>query len=375
MRIAILTPFYPYRGGIAQFSDRFYQELIKENEVKVFSYCTLYPSFLFPGTTQFVPKPIPDPKYPSERLLSSINPLTFGTTAKEINKYSPDVLFIAYWMPYVALALSGVCSKLDERIKIIGLVHNAIPHEKSILNKPLAMRFFKKCNAFICMSTSVEEDLKRLNLSMPILTLEHPIYDHYGERSDRQIAQKKLGLARNRKTLLFFGLIRAYKGLDLLISAMNKLDSSYQLIIAGEAYSDFRSYQELIDLSKNKENIKVWNQYISDQEVSLFFSAADVLILPYRSATQSGVVAVAYQLETPIIATDVGALGTAVKKGKTGIVIEGADSDLIAKGIKTFFDSKDQEFYLDNIKKERVRLSWSNYTKSVELFISKLSGN
>lgn len=374
MKLALLTPFYPYRGGIAQFSDRLYQELEKENEVKVFSYSTLYPKILFPGKTQYVPNPIEREDMPSSRILSSINPFTHARTAKAINEYAPDVLIVAYWMPFMAIALSRVCKKLNKGIKVIGLVHNALPHERSWFDKTLAMRFFRECNGFITMSEGVATNLKTLGLSVPTLALEHPIYDHYPAMIDKTVAQEELGLKKDKKTLLFFGLIRSYKGLDLLIGAMNLLDDSYQLVIAGECYGSFSSYQQLICLSKNSENIKVLEHYIPDEMVSTLFSASDVLVLPYRSATQSGVVAVAYQMETPMVATNVGALGSAVRDSGTGVVVDEVSAKELARGIKAFFDEEESTHpkYMEQLRKEKERLSWFSFANSLRLFISNL---
>lgn len=373
MKIALLTPFYPYRGGIAQFSDRLYQQLATTDEVKVFSYSTLYPKLLFPGKTQYVPNPIEREDLPSTRLLSSINFLSHNRTARAINEYAPDVLLVAYWMPFMAVALSRVCKRLNKDIKIVGLVHNALPHEKSWFDKSLAMRFFKQCNGFVTMSQSVCDKLQALGLDAPKLALEHPIYDHYPQAVDKHEAIRQLGLNENKKTLLFFGLIRSYKGLDLLISAMNALDDSYQLIVAGECYDSFSSYQQLIDLSKNKDNFKVLEHYIPDEMVSVLFSASDVLVLPYRSATQSGVVAVAYQLETPMIATNVGALGSVVRDSKTGIVVDEVSAKSIAEGIEAFFADTDYKTkYAEALASEKARLSWSSFANSVKPFISQL---
>lgn len=373
MKIALLTPFYPYRGGIAQFSDRLYTELVKGDEVKVFSYSTLYPKLLFPGKTQYVPNPIERAEFPSERVLSSIDLASHTRTAKAINSYAPDILIVAYWMPFMAVALSRVCKKLNKNIKIVGLVHNAMPHERSWFDKPLAMMFFKQCDAFVTMSEGVQLKLQSLGLQVPILALEHPIYDHYPAKIDQSLALSQLGLKTGKKTLLFFGLIRSYKGLDILIEAMGLLDDSYQLIIAGECYGPFSSYEQLIDLSKNKSNIKVLEHYIPDEMVSTLFSASDVLVLPYRSATQSGVIAVAYQLETPMIATNVGSLGSTVADSATGVVVSDVNAEAVAKGIETFFADEDYKTrYIQQLAKEKARLSWSSFTNAVKPFISNL---
>ncbi|MDU1891013.1 MAG: glycosyltransferase [Dysgonomonas sp.] len=372
MKIAILSPFYPYRGGLAQLNARLYTELAKRNEVKAFTFTTLYPNFLFPGKTQYVAEGDSATKIDAQRILNSINPFTYIKTARYINKYNPDVLIIPYWMSFLAPAFGSVCLFLNKKIKIVSLVHNAIPHERTIIDKPLAKFFFNRCDAFIVMSEPVKKDLLLLKKNANILLQPHPIYDHYGERIDRQEACRLLKIKEDKKNLLFFGLIRDYKGLDLLIDAFGKLDDSYQLIIAGESYGSFDKYNAQISLSPLKDNIAVFEQYIPDEMVTTLFSAADMLVLPYRSATQSGVVALAYQLELPMIATNVGALGSTIKESETGLVIDNVDAKDIANAIKEYFGDSKLELYKENLKKEKTRLSWNNFIHSIESFLSQL---
>lgn len=371
MRIAILSPFYPYRGGLAQLNARLYTELSKRNEVKAFTFTTLYPDFLFPGKTQYLTEGDTATVIHSDRVLNSINPFTYIRTAGHINKYAPDLLIIPYWMSFLAPAFGSVCRFLKKKTKVVSLVHNAIPHERRFVDKSFARFFFNRCDAFIVMSDPVQRDLLSLKKDARILLQPHPIYDQYAERIDKVAACENLGIKDNKKNLLFFGLIRDYKGLDVLIQAMGMLDNSYQLIIAGESYGSFDKYTELINQSPLKENIVVFEQYIPDEMVSTLFSAADVLVLPYKSATQSGVVALAYQMELPMIATNVGALGSTVKESNTGMVVSDPTPDDIAKGITEFFSS-DTGFYKDSLKREKKRLSWDNFTRSIESFFSAL---
>ncbi|NDV94647.1 glycosyltransferase [Dysgonomonas sp. 521] len=372
MRIAILSPFHPYRGGIAQFSEQLSIELMRQNEVQVFSFTKMYPDFLFPGKTQYVPEG-ESSDIDVNRILNSINPFSYIQTAKEINRYKPDVVVIAYWMSFMVPAFSSVCLLLDKKIKIIALIHNAIPHEKRVIDKPLAKFFFNRCDGFIVLSEPVREDLLSLKKDAKVILHPHPIYNHYGEPIDRNTACENLGIREDKKNLLFFGLIREYKGLDILIEAMKSLDDSYQLIIAGESYDGFSKYSEQIEKLPYKENVSVHEQYIPDKMVSTFFSAADVLVLPYRSATQSGVVTIAYQMETPMIATNVGALGTSVETSQTGLVVASVSAEDISNGIKKFFSENGQiNIYKENLKKEKDLLSWSNFVKSVNPFLSSL---
>ncbi|MFV0420426.1 MAG: glycosyltransferase [Dysgonomonas sp.] len=372
MKIAILSPFYPYRGGLAQLNARLYTELSKRNEVKAFTFTTLYPDFLFPGKTQYVTEGDSATVIDSERVLSSVNPFTYIRTAKRINKYDPDILIIPYWMSFMAPAYGTVCRFLNKKIKIVSLVHNAISHERTLIEKPLAKYFFNRCDAFIVMSEPVKEDLLLLKKDANIRLQPHPIYDHYAERTDKESACRRLGIKADKKNLLFFGLIRDYKGLDILIEAMSELDGSYQLIVSGESYGSFGKYTELINNSPLKDNIVVFEQYIPDEMVTTLFSAADVLVLPYRSATQSGVVALAYQMQLPMVATNVGALGSTIEDSGTGLVVSSVSSSDIAQGIKDFFNSDNITSYKENLIKEKKRLSWDNFTCSIESFMTQL---
>lgn len=373
MKIAILSPFYPYRGGLAQLNARLYTELGKRNEVKAFSFTTLYPNFLFPGKTQYVSEDDVVTVVENERVLNTVNPFSYIKTAKAINKFSPDILIIPYWMSFMAPAYGTVCRFLNKKTKVVSLVHNAIPHERTLIDKPLARYFFNGCDAFIVMSEPVEKDLLSLRKNAKVLLQPHPIYDHYAERIERSSACDKLRIKKDKKNLLFFGLIRDYKGLDALIESMNLLDDSYQLIIAGESYGSFERYNKLIDQSIRKDNIAVFEQYIPDEMVSVLFSAADVLVLPYRSATQSGVIGIAYQLELPMIATNVGALGSTVQEAETGLVIPSATAEYLSEGIKAFFANDEQiGIYKNNTVKEKSRLSWDNFAVSIEKFFKKL---
>ncbi|MEN9918895.1 MAG: hypothetical protein RL662_1331 [Bacteroidota bacterium] len=373
MRVAILSPFYPFRGGLAQLNARLYTQLLKVNTVKAFTFTTLYPSFLFPGKTQFVADDDNPLIIDSQRVLSSVNPISYIRTARQIDKYAPDILIIPYWMSFLAPAFGVVARLVNKKIKIVALVHNAIPHEKRFFDKAFARFFFNRCHGFIVMSDLVRQDVLALKPNAQILFAPHPIYDQYKERIDKTEACEKLGIDTEKRTLLFFGLIREYKGLDILIEGISILDDSYQLIIAGECYGDFSKYQQLIDASPQSANIKVFEQYIPDDMVTVLFSAADLLVLPYRSATQSGVVALAYQLELPMVATNVGALGETVLTSNAGIVVPQVDAESIAIGIQNYFeDTGNQALYKENIQSEKKRLSWSTLGQSLQHFFEGL---
>lgn len=370
MKIAILSPFYPYRGGIAQFSAMLYTTLEKDGHtVKAFNFKRLYPNFLFPGKTQYVEEGDKAIPIPSEQLLDSINPFSYGKTVKAIKAFQPDVLIIAYWMSFFVPGYAHIAHRMKKHCKVITLIHNAIPHEPRFFDKPLASILFKQSDDFIVMSKTVEEDLLKLRPDAQYIYNPHPLYNHFGKKIPKEEALRKLNLPINKKTLLFFGLIREYKGLDLLIEAMGDLDDSYQLIIAGENYGSFDKYQTLIDRSKAGDRIYVHNRYIGDEEIPLFFSAADALVLPYRSATQSGVVSIAYHYDLPMVATPVGDFPQSIAIPETGIVVEEISSQAISQGINELFTSGKQSLYLTNITKEKAALSWETLTRKLIEFV------
>lgn len=364
MKIALLTPFYPYRGGIAQFSGRFYQEIADNADVKVFSFSRLYPDFLFPGKTQYVEEEDKILEYPSERILDSINPFSYQKTVNEINRFAPDVLIMAYWMSFFAPAYGHIAHRLKKKTKVIALVHNAIPHEPNFFDRPLTKLFFKQVDTFVALSENVKDDILSLLPDADadkIIVTPHPLYDHYAPKIDRRDALARLSLSPDKKTILFFGLIRDYKGLDLLIEAMGKADDSVQLVIAGECYGSFDKYANQIKASPARDRIKIMARYIAESEVPILFSAADLLALPYKSATQSGVIPLAYHYEVPIVATDVGGLKDSIRIPQTGLIAT-ADPDSIAHSIIEFFAS-DKQFFIDNIRREKQHLSWDKFAE------------
>ncbi|MBB3698646.1 glycosyltransferase [Flammeovirga yaeyamensis] len=372
MRIAILSTFYPFRGGIAQYGNALFTALEQlGHNVKAFTFTRQYPNFLFPGSTQYVTDKDTTEQLQSEEVLDSINPITYYTTAKSIEKFAPDLVITQYWMSFFGPSLGTVAKLLKDKYKVISILHNVIPHESRVIDKPFTSYFLKQHHGFITMSASVDQDLKAFIPNASSLERPHPLYNHFGAIADKEASRKELGLQEDKKTLLFFGFIREYKGIDLLIQAFDELDDSYQLVIAGEVYGSFDVYQQLIDQNKNKDRIHCFNQYISDQEVSTYFSAADVCVLPYKSATQSGVTAVALHFELPIIATDVGGLKELVIPGKTGEIIYKAESKLIAKTIIEYFD-KDTSEYSSNIKALKQEMSWDNFAKKLVNFSNTL---
>jgi len=373
MRIAYLSTFYPFRGGIAQFNALLYKELIKLGHVvDAWTFTTQYPDFLFPGETQFVKEQDNAEIINSNRILSTINPLSWITAANKIKKNNPQLLLMKYWLPFFAPSLGYVASKLNKNTKVITILDNVIPHEKRFFDNILTLYFLDKNHGFIAMSEKVKEDLLAIKPDAKVELIPHPLYNHFGEKLDKEEARSRLSINKNKKTLLFFGFIRDYKGLDILIESFGKLDDSYQLIIAGEVYGDFKKYDKLIISNPNKHNIYKFIKYINDNEVNIYFSAADVCILPYRNATQSGIIGIAYHFELPIIATNVGGLSETIKHEKTGLIINKLNVEALANEIKKFFEYYNKESFIENIIKLKKELSWENFAKRIIEFSNNI---
>lgn len=372
MKIAILSSFYPLRGGIAQFNACIFEELGREgNEVRAFSFSRQYPQFLFPGKTQYVTPEDEAIPVESEAVLDTVRPSTWVKTAKRIRKWQPDLLVMRYWMPWFAPSLGYVARHVPCRS--IAVLDNVIPHERRIMDTPLTRYFLRSCNGFITMTGSVAEDLLSLAPQAEYRLLPHPVYSHFGEKLEREDACGRLGLDPAGKTLLFFGLIREYKGLDILLEAFRDLPEDYQLVIAGEPYGSFDRYQDIIDSLPGKDRIKVFPRYIKDSEVKLYFSAADVSVLPYRSATQSGISSTSYHFGVPLIVTDVGGLKETIGDRGTGLVAPKAEPAAVKEEILRFFgDPSIAEACREAINKEKQRLSWNKFCCSITAFAQEL---
>lgn len=371
MRFAFLSAFPPFRGGIAQFSSALVQELRKAHAVEAFTFTRQYPGILFPGTSQYDPAG-KDP-VGARRMLDSIGPLSWGRTARAMAATTPDVAVLRYWMPFFAPALGTVAGGLRKRgVKVLSIVDNAVPHEPRFFDRPFTRWFLRRNDGLIALTEAVRTDILALHPGARVHLLPHPLYDHFGQALPRAEARIRLDLPADARVLLFFGLIRDYKGLDLLLDAFATLDPRYHLVIAGEPYGDFAPYQQRIDASPLKANIHVRARYIADAEVPAFFSAADAVMLPYKSATQSGITAIAYHFGTPLIATDTGGLKEAVHHGRTGLVVPEVSAEAIAAAIRAFFEVHDAAVFRANIATLRQELSWARFATSLADFARTL---
>lgn len=367
MRFSFLSPFPPYRGGIAQFSTALFRELRRTQEVQAFTFTRQYPDLLFPGTSQYDACVADD--IHAVRVLDSINPISWKRTARYMLETRPGVAVLRYWMPFFAPAMGTVAGLLRKHgVKVISIVDNAVPHEPRFHDEFLTRWFLRKNNGLIAMAEPVKQDILRMHPDAKVKLMPHPLYDHFGTVVPLDEARQKLGLPRDARVLLFFGLIRDYKGLDLLIDAFGKLDRRHHLVIAGEPYGDFSNYQKQIDSCTMRANIHVHARFIADAEVPLFFGAADAVVLPYKSATQSGITAIAYHFGVPVIATEVGGLKEALNHGRTGLLVPEVSADAMGAGINAFFD-RDLSVYRSNIAALREQLSWKRFAEGLVEFV------
>ena len=365
MKIAFLSTFYPYRGGIAQFNAALYQSLALDYSVKAFNFSVQYPSLLFPGKTQYVEENDLAEKIDSERVLNSINPLTYRKTVNAIKRYDPDILIVGYWMPFMAPSLGYVAKKLKKSCQVVAIVHNATPHESKKTDKVLNNYFFNRIDRFIALSSAVKTDILKDYPEAEVKVLLHPVYNHFGNCINQKEALIKMGLPEKNKYLLFFGLIRDYKGLDILLKALTILDKSYHLVIAGEVYGDYSKYQKIIDENHLSERIHFFNYYIPDEDVKLFFSLADCCVLPYRSATQSGIIAIAKHFNLPVVASNVGGLNEFITNKENGVLINTPSPENFAKVIDKIFREKDINHYRTKLKDEKNNNTWKNFAQQL----------
>lgn len=366
MRIALFSAFFPFRGGIAQFSARLYRSLERENEVKAYTFTRQYPKLLFPGTSQLVESTDSADRIPAEGIVDSINPLTYRNAAKRINAGRPELIISQYWMPFFAPVIGTMHKYMGRKgVKRISILHNLIPHEKRFYDARANAYFLKHNDGYVVMSDAVLADLLLLKPNAKYLRIDHPSYDHFGEPVDRLVALNSFDLDPSMRYILIFGFIRDYKGLDLLIESMVDLSAEFHLIIAGECYGDFSKYERQIEQNGLKDRVHVFNRYIPDTEVKMFFSASDVCVLPYRSATQSGITAIANHFALPVIATDVGGLKESISHDVDGLLVSNADPHLIGNAIKKYFREGKELVFRKKLEETKNQKSWSAFAQRV----------
>lgn len=369
MRITILGPAWPYRGGIAAFSERLAHQLLSErHEVKLYTYTLQYPGFLFPGKTQYSA----EPKHADldiERRLSSVNPFTWISLGRRIRKEAPDLLVIAYWMGVMAPSSGTVAriAKGNGKTKVVLLCHNLMPHEPHPWDGMLAKYMLGSVDGVLSLSKSVCEQTNRMKPGMPTRFSPHPLYDNFGEPVSRDEGLKHIGLSASERYFLFFGLIREYKGLDWLLEAYAKLKASSRtnlpsLMVVGEFYSGSERYHKLAQDLGIDDKVVWKSEFVPDSEVKYYFAAADLIVQPYKSATQSGVTQIAYQFEKPMLVTNVGGLSEIVPDGKVGYVVE-PNVDAVADGMLRFLSERPD--FTSWILEEKRKYQWSEMSKAL----------
>lgn len=370
MKIVVLGTAWPYRGGIALFNERLAREFQKENdEVITYTFTLQYPSFLFPGKTQYSEEPAPQDMN-IVRKVSSVNPFNWIKVGRELKKMAPDLIVIGFWLPFMAPCLGSIAriARKNGKTKVVSVVHNIVPHEHRIGDKMFASYFCNSVDGFVAMSDSVLNDLTLFDSVKPRVFCRHPLYDNFGKQVDREEALSELGLDTNNRYMLFFGLIRDYKGLDIMLKAyadsrLRKM--GVKLIVAGEFYNNAEKYFEL-EKELGLEGEVIWHrEFVPDSKVRYYFGAADIIVQPYKSATQSGVTQIAYHFEKPMIVTNVGGLAEIVPNGKAGYVVE-PDEKEIADAIVDFFGNNRQDEFKEGLLFEKRKYAWSNMTKSVK---------
>lgn len=378
MRIVIIGPAWPLRGGIANFNEALARDLQhKGHTVKIISFSLQYPSILFPGKSQ-TDSASSRPDLDIEPLINSVQPFTWFSSAKRIREFEPDLVIIRYWLPFMAPAL-GTIAKLikrkNERLPVIGLTDNIVPHEKRPFDRQLTSYFLKKCDGFLVMSEQVSLDLRSFNINVPVKKRHHPIYDIFGDRVSRTEARQKLNIPEDQNLILFFGFIRRYKGLDLLLQAMadERLDD-IKLIVAGEFYEDRKYYDDIVNSQHMQQRVVMKGEYIPKEAVKYYFSAADLVVQPYRSATQSGVTQIAYHFGVPMVVTDTGGLPEMVEDGVAGLVVK-EDCTAIAEAIYRFFSEKDLREQLHaGVSKNASLFTWDKMSKGILDLYGEITG-
>jgi D-inositol-3-phosphate glycosyltransferase len=402
MKIVIVGTAYPLRGGIAHYVALLAETLVRRgHEVRIITFKRQYPKILFPGKSQeeapsansqsaTLPSPGPSPRggeknsvtIPTDIIIDTVNPLTWMKAGALAAKYEPDMIIFKYWLPFFAPAYGVIARtakrqlrKKKKQTKVVFIADNVIPHEKRPGDLALTKFAFKSVDHFIVQSEAVERDLKSVAPNASFVRLDHPVYEIFGQRVDRNEARKELGLPNDAPAILFFGYIRKYKGLDILLRAMPRMLQSLpelRLIVAGEYYSNEAEHLALIKkLQIPEKNLILATDYIPNGEVGKYFSAANVCVLPYRSATQSGIVQIAYNFNTPVIATDVGGLAEIVIDGKSGSIVEEATPEAVAEKVIEFFTQKKEAVLTQGVIEEKKKYSWDTFAEGIE----KLNGN
>lgn len=370
-KVIIVGSAYPLRGGgISTFNERMCKAFNDEGyNCKIFSYKLQYPSIFFPGKSQYTDEPAPK-DISIETLVNSVNPFNWIRVGRRIAKENPEIVILRYWMPFFGPCLGTIAriiSRKNKKIKIVAITDNIIPHEPNILDKVLTKYFVNSVSRYVTLSRSVMSELKEFSTTQKVVFTPHPLYDNFGDPVSKEEACADIGLDPQYINLLFFGFIRDYKGLDILLDAFGKVLQStkkVRLMIVGEFYGNKEKYLPLIEKEGLSQYIYLNDNYVENNEVYKYFCASDILVQPYKTASQSGVSQVAYHFNKPMIVTNVGALPEMVPDGKVGYVTN-VDSDEVREAILKYVEHTDKQYFINNILQEKEKYSW-------EVFVSNL---
>ncbi|MEE4196932.1 MAG: glycosyltransferase [Bacteroidales bacterium] len=365
----LIGPAHPLRGGIADFNQALAKSYQKTHQpIKIYTFSLQYPGFLFPGKTQYAEGDNPL-SIPTEVSINSVNPINWIKIGNRIARENPEQVIIHYWMPFMAPCLGTIARQIKKRshARIIGIMHNVIPHENFPLKNTLTKYFVRQCDGFIAMSRSVLKDLNHFTLNQNKKFIPHPIYDTFGEKVSKEQSLQKLNLSNEYQYLLFFGIIRKYKGLDILIKALadKRLNRHpLKLIVAGEFYEDRKTYDELIENLQLKEQIIFTNGFVPTDQVKYYFCASDIVVQTYKNATQSGVTQIAYHFERPMLVTNVGGLAEIVPHQKVGYITE-INARAVADALVDFFDNQRVKEFSENTVVEKAKFSWDRFIEGL----------
>ncbi|MCW3466801.1 glycosyltransferase [Chitinophaga nivalis] len=367
-KILILGTAYPFRGGLAAYNERLAEELQQTDDVEIWTFTIQYPNFLFPGKSQYSTDPAPR-HLRIKRLINAVNPINWWIMGRKIRQMNPDIIISKYWLPFMGPCLGTLLrlGKKGHRTKVIAVLDNVVPHEKRPGDVLFTKYFLKPVDAFVAMSQSVLNDLRTFEPHKPASLIPHPIYDNYGALISKEAARAQLKLTPGKRYILFFGFIRQYKGLDLLLQAMadermKKLD--VHAIVAGEYYEDAAPYQQLLEQLQLGDRVLMHTDFIPTEAVKNYFCAADLVVQPYKSATQSGISQIAYHFEKPMVVTNVGGLVEMVPDGVVGFQAAPDPAD-IAAAIEKYFVGNHEAAMVAALKKEKLQYSWARLAKEI----------
>ncbi len=366
LKIFIVGPAYPLRGGPAQFNENLCAELNKAgHDAQIISYSLQYPNFLFPGSTQFETSGKAPEGIKIHTIVNTVNPFNWFKVASFIKKEKPDFILFRYWLPFFGPALGTIGRLVRSKTKVLALTDNIIPHEKRFGDKPFTNYFVKSCHGFIAMSKTVLNDISKFSDTKNKAYSPHPMYETYGASVTMEEARKKLNLNSNDKIILFFGLIRHYKGLDILMEAMAHTEikkEKIKLLIAGEFYEDKQPYLDLIQKHNLQDQVILHDKFIANEDVRYYFCASNLVAQTYRNATNSGVTMVGYFYEKPMLVTNVGGLAEIVPNEKCGYVVDTSVPKISEKIIDYFSKNKEAEF-TQNVKLEKKKYEWTEFIR------------